>query len=303
MLNLKKFRFSNIYNLLSNRLFRVSRCHFTNLKENFDSNEQNSERMIELKISFHSKIQLSKDGQVLRFLLPEQNSNLGIKSCQYINLSGNPIANEPMERPYHPISLDTDRGFLDILVKVYNKTPRERYGIFSNYLSNLSEGQVVTLKGPFGNLSYSAPGQFRIKKENSDIVKKVKKIGMIAGGSGIAPMFQLIQKVLATRNDNSALSLIYCTKTIEDITFGEDLIKLDRKGKISFYPTVENLEINNWAFGKGKVTEDMIHNYMPSPTDKEGVVLICGPTNMINSHTKPLLLSLGYKEENILTFE
>jgi NAD(P)H-flavin reductase len=45
-------------------------------------------------------------------------------------------------------------------------------------------------------------------------IKKVTKLGMIAGGSGIAPMFQIIQKVNNLKNDNTALSLIYGTKHI-----------------------------------------------------------------------------------------
>jgi len=36
--------------------------------------------------------------------------------------------------------------------------------------------------------------------------------------------------------------------------------------------------------------------------DDDGVILICGPRNMISDHMIPMLKSLQYKEENIIVF-
>jgi cytochrome-b5 reductase len=88
---------------------------------------------------------------------------------------------------------------------------------------------------------------------------------MIAGGSGIAPLFQLIQKIVTTRADKTGVALIYCVKSIEDIAFCEDLINYDLKGRLSFYPVVENVDNETWNFGRGKLNEEIIFNYMPSP--------------------------------------
>ena len=41
----------------------------------------------------------------------------------------------------------------------------------------------------------------------------IKNVGMIAGGSGIAPMFQLIQTVTDLENDSTSLSLLYSNRT------------------------------------------------------------------------------------------
>jgi cytochrome-b5 reductase len=70
----------------------------------------------------------------------------------------------------------------------------------------------LNLYGPFGNLSYKSPGLFEIKKNDTIITKKVNKIGMIAGGSGITPMFQLISKIIMSKRDKTGLSLIYANK-------------------------------------------------------------------------------------------
>jgi cytochrome-b5 reductase len=73
-------------------------------------------------------------------------------------------------------------------------------------------GQVLNLYGPYGNLSYKSNGTFEIKKHDEIITKKINKIGMIAGGSGITPMFQLINKIVGNKRDKTGLSLIYANK-------------------------------------------------------------------------------------------
>jgi hypothetical protein len=92
------------------------------------------------KISFYSKVQVCKDGFVLRFLFPDSESIVGFKTCQYIYLEANhPKFDKPLKRPYHPVSLDTDKGFIDIMIKVYPKEENGSsiYGAFSNYLAEL----------------------------------------------------------------------------------------------------------------------------------------------------------------------
>jgi len=43
--------------------------------------------------------------------------------------------------------------------------------------------------------------------------RKLSRIGMIAAGSGIAPMYQLIQTVADDSLDYTSLSLIYSNRT------------------------------------------------------------------------------------------
>jgi cytochrome-b5 reductase len=121
------------------------------------------------------------------------------------------------------------------------------------------------MTGPHGHIQYDGNGEFLLGENK--LPKKVNKIGMIAGGTGITPMFQLIQKITSTR-DRTGVSLIYCTKFIEDIAFCEDLVNYDRSGRASFYPVVETPNASKWLYGTGKVSEEMIENYMPSPKGK-----------------------------------
>jgi hypothetical protein len=139
----KYFSQVKLYNFFPNKKNNAS--FFKNFSEKMNLNLNTEKNNIStnnpneiIKISFHSKLQICKDGYVLRFLLPEENMQLGFKTCQYVYLEGK-VNNSlgMMKRPYHPISLDTDKGFLDVLVKVYQKNGLEQYGLFSNYLVSL----------------------------------------------------------------------------------------------------------------------------------------------------------------------
>jgi NAD(P)H-flavin reductase len=64
----------------------------------------------------------------------------------------------------------------------------------TNYLNELDLGQSITVRGPFGKLTYLGDGNFKILKKFKPLTfleKRYTKVGMIAGGSGITPFFQV----------------------------------------------------------------------------------------------------------------
>jgi NAD(P)H-flavin reductase len=63
-----------------------------------------------------------------------------------------------------------------------------------------------------------------------------KKIGMIAGGTGITPMYQLIRAICEDDTDTTEISLIYANRAEEDI-----LLKHELETFAAAYP--QNLKI------------------------------------------------------------
>ena len=53
----------------------------------------------------------------------------------------------------------------------------------SQYLENMQPGDKIEVRGPNGRLQYTGNGVFHISvdKKSPPIVKKVKRVGMIAG--------------------------------------------------------------------------------------------------------------------------
>ena len=67
----------------------------------------------------------------------------------------------------------------------------------SQLLASLSIGDSILMKGPKGHLDYKGKGSFTIAHKKDNVISyKMKKIGMIAGGTGITPMLQIIRAIL-----------------------------------------------------------------------------------------------------------
>ena len=65
----------------------------------------------------------------------------------------------------------------------------------SQYLNDLPIGANIKVRGPFGKLTYYGDGAFKILTKFKPLTyqeKIYKKVGMIAGGTGITPFFQVI---------------------------------------------------------------------------------------------------------------
>jgi len=78
------------------------------------------------------------------------------------------------------------------------------------------------MEGPKGRLKYEGLGNFVITKKP---VTGKTKIGLIAGGTGITPCYQIIQSILVN-NDTPSVSLLFGNRTTNDILLKEELIQL-----------------------------------------------------------------------------
>jgi len=60
----------------------------------------------------------------------------------------------------------------------------------TQYLEKLNLGETLRMTGPHGRCTYEGFGRFYFKDRTTTLVRK--KIGHIAGGTGITPLFQVI---------------------------------------------------------------------------------------------------------------
>ncbi len=94
-------------------------------------------------------------------------------------------------------------------------------GAMSTILRGLAEGDIVEMCGPRGAFEYS-PG---IAKWGGDrgAPRASEHLILIGAGSGVAPMLQISNSVLANEEDNTAISMICCHKNLEEIIFRKEL--------------------------------------------------------------------------------
>ncbi|XP_062175216.1 NADH--cytochrome b5 reductase 1-like isoform X2 [Alnus glutinosa] len=201
----------------------------------------NPKKFIEFKLV--KKTQLSHNTAKFRFALPTASSVLGLPVGQHVLCRGKDSEGEQVVRPYTPITLDSDVGYFELVVKMYPK------GKMSHHFREMQEGDCLPVKGPQGRFKYK-PGQARA-------------FGMLAGGSGITPMFQEELDAFAS--------------------------KFPSRFKVYY---VLNQPPVPWNGGTGFVSKEMIQTHCPAPA-KDIQILRCGPPAM-NKAMAAHLNELGY---------
>ncbi|KAF2646442.1 ferredoxin reductase-like protein [Massarina eburnea CBS 473.64] len=211
---------------------------------------------------------LSHNTAIYRFKLPNPTDILGLPIGQHISLAAT-IDGQPKEvvRSYTPVSSDEDRGYFDLLIKSYPT------GNISKHVASLMVGQTMKVKGPKGAMVYTP--------------NMVRHFGMIAGGTGITPMLQVVKAIIRGRDqgDKTEVDLIFANVNPEDILLKEDLDALAAKDKGFRVHYVLNNPPEKWDGGTGFVTADFIKEKFPAPAN-DVKVLICGPPPMVAAMKK-----------------
>ena len=174
----------------------------------------------------------------------------------------------------------------------------------SQYLHSLEvEKSVIRCRGPLGRFKYLGDGNAEIITQldpKQISLVKFKKILAIAGGTGITPIYQIIQGILLN-NDKTEVLLIFGNKTTKDFLLKDELDAMQKLGKINLKViyTIDKSE-DGWEGEVGFVDKKMISNYC-SKFEEDRFVLTCGPPPMTKS-LLPMLKDLGMKEQNYFKF-
>ena len=107
------------------------------------------------------------------------------------------VGGKDILRKYTPISAVKDQTYVDFVIKIYRKNVVPKFpegGLMTQYLESLEIGETMLMSGPHGRLGYEGFGRFNLKSRPVTQVKT--KIGHIAGGTGITPIYQVLQAAL-----------------------------------------------------------------------------------------------------------
>lgn len=111
-----------------------------------------------------------------------------------------------------------------------------------------------------------------------------KAIGMVAGGTGITPMLQVIEEVLRNPADKTKLKLMYANVTEADIILRDRLDALAAKhpDRFSIYYVVDTASgvDQAWKGGLGRISAAMLKAQLPPPSD-DNIIFVCGPPGMM----------------------
>ena len=228
-----------------------------------------------------AKSRVESDCVRLQFELPSPEHTLGLPVPGHVMVID--AANN--YRPYSPITIDsTTAGSFELLVKEYP------HGEFSSKLSRMEPGDQASFVGPVAS---------RYEYRNGS----TRHLGLVAAGTGITPMWQIIQAVLTNPEDCTRVSLVYASSSAEGILLKDEL---DRAA--ASHP--ERLSITYLAsqpatrgtrlpadVQRGRVCADVLAARLPPPPradepDSEETraacqLLVCGPEAMLRELCGP----------------
>jgi cytochrome-b5 reductase len=184
---------------------------------------------------------------------------------------------------------------MDLLVKRYPDGP------MSNHLHNMAVGQRLDIKGPLPKYPWA---------EN-----KHDHIALIAGGTGITPMYQLCRAIFNNPNDKTKVTVVYGNVSDKDILLKSELEHLENTYPQRFraFYVLDNPP-KEWVGNSGYITKDLLKTVLPEPKNENIKVFVCGPPGMMKAISgnkvspkdqgdlSGALKDLGYSKDQVYKF-
>ncbi|KPI86887.1 putative NADH-dependent fumarate reductase [Leptomonas seymouri] len=231
--------------------------------------------------------------RVLRFNLPGALQTTGLSLGQFIGIRGD-WDGQQLLGYYSPITLPDDVGVIGILA-------RADKGRLAEWISALQPGDAVEMKACGGLVinRHFASRHLLFRGH------KIRRLALIGGGTGVAPMLQIIHAALKKPfiDNIESIHFIYAAEDVSELTYRSLL-----EGYESTYGSDKfkcHFVLNNppaqWTDGVGFVDGALLRSAVQSPSN-DLLVAICGPPIM-QRIVKGNLASLGYNMNLVRTVD
>lgn len=253
------------------------------------------------KLVLESKESLSTTIRLFRFSFDTSYFGLPVGQHVYLKLPQEQTSRnmqvKSVMRAYTPNR--SGPGFVEFIVKIYYPENGRPGGAFTQLLDKVRVGESVDCKGPLGEYEYLGEKQYSIMRQPA---KQATHIGMIAGGTGITPMWQVLD---ALRHDTEPpyVSLIYCARYLEDLVLSAEIDELRSLlgSRLHVRYILSSPPNQDWNHGRGRLSASEVETHLfPFATDQtqdhEKLVLLCGSDAMIEDCCKPLIANFMGQE-------
>ena len=155
-------------------------------------------------------------------------------------------------------------------------------GNVSSHVCSRKVGDTLRVKGCFTKIKVEA--------------NKWKRVGMVAGGSGLTPCLQVAEELLSLPDDKTKIDLIFCNKNEGDIFLKDHLDSLAAKHDRFTVKYCVDKPLGmfwSWTGGlTGYVDADMVKAHLPPPSEGN-IVMVCGPPPMYKAICGPKKFEKG----------
>lgn len=205
---------------------------------------------------------------------------LSFQPGQYASLHYLKRNKRSVSRCFSIVSSPLEQDFLQFSMRIRGK--------FTKKISELNEGTLINIYGPFGGFIYN---------NLTD-----KEALFIAGGIGITPFISML-RYIDKINSSNKIKLIYSVANQDDIPFLDELTKIENKHPniqiIYVVGSSETNKLKDLNTKPGFVTSDLI-NQLTNKDYSNKKFFICGPPNFIKIVFN-ILVSNNANKKNILT--
>ncbi|KAL8799102.1 MAG: hypothetical protein Q9200_007622 [Gallowayella weberi] len=220
------------------------------------------------------------------------------------------------DKPANKTFKGGDQGWLDLKLEsveeLSHNTKKFRFalpdkddkyptGPMSSHLHDMEPPQRLEFKGPIPKYPWSP--------------NKHDHICLIAGGTGITPMYQLCRAIFNNPSDKTKVTLVFGNVSEEDILLKrefEDLENTYPQRFRAFYMLDKPSE--KWIGGTGYINYDLLKKVLPEPKVENIKIFVCGPPGLYKAISGPkkspqdqgdlsgLLKELGYQKDQVYKF-
>jgi ferredoxin-NADP reductase len=208
----------------------------------------------------------------LKFM-PEDGQPYPFEPGMFMMIAGIDAAGKKYTARAFSIASDPSTSGMEFMVI---KEPRHGDHIGRSHFADANVGDVFFLRGP--------SGQFRFNPGTD------KKVGFIAGGTGLAPFTSMLRHIKVTNSQNDAV-LFYSTKYPTEIIWKDELNSYVADLGLKLVITVTRPQPGDgWTGQTGHIDSAMIQKYAPDFLERG--FYICGPLEFVKA-VKDALASLG----------
>ena len=137
----------------------------------------------------------------------------------------------------------------------------------SEHIHSMESGQRLDVKGPLPKYPWSS--------------NKHDHIALVAGGTGINPMYQLTRAIFNNPQDKTKVTLVFGNVTEDDILLKREFEDLENRYPQRFRAFyVLDSPPKEWTGGKGYITKELLKTVLPEPKSDNIKVFVCGPPPM-----------------------
>mmetsp|Transcript_14715 Transcript_14715/g.37020 ORF Transcript_14715/g.37020 Transcript_14715/m.37020 type:complete len:350 (-) Transcript_14715:44-1093(-) len=235
-----------------------------------------------------TKKQLSHDSFLLRYALPEGRTILGtdplLPTCIKVDYQPN-NSDKALSKSYSPVSHPNQTGHFDLVVKAY---PYREGGGVGKYLCDMQVGSSIVAKLKGERIMHGSPAV---------VGRGWKHIGLVAGGTGIAPLLQIARIVLESETIKPRVHLLFVNHTSKDILGKDEIDELVKKYPEHFFVThsftrqqqqqqQDDDECTaNIRFGRGDAA--LATAALPKPNE-DTIVFVCGRDGFVAHWAGPV---------------